>query len=77
MGKAKPGKEKPSFDPDKDRYPELEAVLSAVLASDEIPSGPIERLEVTSLASGEATARVWTPRAEEPLGLYFGPDEWS
>jgi len=37
----------------------------------ELPNGPVERLEITTLASGEATYRVWEPRADEPIGGYL------
>jgi hypothetical protein len=54
-----------------DRYPELKKVLQAVSDAQDLPEGPIERLEVTCLASGEATYRVWAARAEEPEGGYL------
>jgi hypothetical protein len=59
------------FDPDSDRYPDLSDVLRRIIASDALPSGPIERLEVTCLAGGEATCRVWPARASEPEGMYL------
>lgn len=54
-----------------DRYPKLKKVLSDLQQSDEIPDVPIDRLEVTTLANGEANARWWTARAEEPDGVHF------
>jgi hypothetical protein len=74
---AKAPSNPPKMDTDADRYPALEGVLRAVLASPEIPSGPIERVEVNCLASGEATWRVWTPKADEPEGGYFAPGDLS
>jgi hypothetical protein len=59
------------FNPNEDRYPSLRKVLHAVANHSDLPSGPVERVEVTTLASGEATARVWTARAEEPTGVYI------
>jgi hypothetical protein len=56
----------PEIDTDADRYPSLTSVLNKV--QQRMPSEVvhIERLEVTCLANGDATYRVWTPRAEEP-----------
>jgi hypothetical protein len=56
----------PEIDTDADRYPSLTSVLNKV--QHRMPSElvHIERLEVTCLANGDATFRVWAPRAEEP-----------
>ena len=59
------------IDPNEDRYPELDQVLSQARQHDDWPEGPVERIEITCLASGEATWRVWEPRAEDPLGGYI------
>ena len=61
------------FDPDADRYPSLDRVIQALKDDVDIPDGPVERVEMTFLASGEATYRVWTARAEEPAGGYLPP----
>jgi hypothetical protein len=55
-----------TIDTDADRYPDVSTVLSTV--GQRLPSGftHVERLEVTCLANGDATYRVWAPRAEEP-----------
>lgn len=58
------------FNPDSDRYPTLDQVISAIQSWEDFPTGQVERIEVFLHASGEATWRVWTPRAEEPLGGY-------
>jgi hypothetical protein len=63
------------FNPDRDRFPRFSSVLSAIQQRTDIGEAHIERLEVTALASGEATYRIWRPRAEEPEGGYFAPDE--
>jgi hypothetical protein len=60
------------MDGTQDRYPDINAVLPLVFEEEDFPVGPIERFEVTLLASGEATARVWPARAEEPVGFYYG-----
>jgi hypothetical protein len=60
-------------DYDVDRYPTFRDVLRRVLDEVEAADSPIERLEVTTLASGEATYRYWLPRAEEPEGGYLPP----
>lgn len=57
------------FDPEVDHYPELKTVFAEVLRFEELPEGPIERVEVTCLASGDATCRVWAARSEEPVGM--------
>jgi len=60
------------FDPNVDRYPDFADVLAALQEAEDLPDGPLERVEITTLASGEATCRVWTPRAEEAIGMYLG-----
>jgi len=60
-------------DPNADRYPKPKDGLRRVLDQMDVPEHPIERLEVTFLASGEATYRVWAARAEEPDGGYLPP----
>lgn len=59
------------IDTDSDRYPSFESVISAIQDHDEFQEGPVERLEITCLANGDATYRVWAPRAEEPTGGFF------
>ena len=56
------------IDTDQDRYPDFAKVLRGLLNEAEIPDGPVERIEVTTLANGEATYRVWAARAEEAVG---------
>lgn len=70
VGAMPEGDQTPS-DHNTDRYPNVEDVFALILEEEDLPPGPIERLEVTCLASGEATYRVWEPRAEEPTGGYF------
>jgi hypothetical protein len=60
-------------DTDTDRYPDLKGVVASILDDPNLPQGPVERLEVTCLASGEATYRVWAARAEDPEGGYIPP----
>jgi hypothetical protein len=60
-----------SFDPDSDRYPQLAEAFRALLQSDRIPDGPVERIEVTCLANGDITGRVWPPRAVESEGVHI------
>ena len=62
------------FDHNVDRYPNFDKAMRRIMRDAELPSGPIERLEVTFLASGEATYRVWAARAEEPDGGYLPPE---
>lgn len=59
------------LDTDQDRYPNLEQVLSR-LSQDVAKDYPVvERVEITCLASGEATYRVWRPREIDPDGGYM------
>jgi hypothetical protein len=60
-----------SFDHNQDRYPNIADVLTAMQQDDEIQQGPVERIEVNCLANGDATYRVWAPRAEEPVGGFL------
>jgi hypothetical protein len=59
------------FDATQDRYPSLDEVLSAIQAQEDLAEAQVERLEVNLQPSGEATWRVWEPRAEEPTGGYI------
>jgi len=56
---------------DTDRYPRALQGLRRVVEEANLPEGPIERLEVTFLANGDATYRVWEPRAEESVGGFL------
>jgi hypothetical protein len=65
------GKQANEIDPNTDRYPSLTTVIDIALQDEDFPQGDVERFEVTLLASGEATYRVWAVRAEEPVGGYI------
>lgn len=54
-----------------DRFPPLDKVLAAIRENPDMPEGEVERIEINCLASGDATYRVWAPRAEEPVGGYI------
>lgn len=56
---------------DVDHYPNVYDLLAHLTSAGLLPNTPVERLEVTALASGEATFRYWTPRAQEPEGGYL------
>lgn len=71
---ARPERNGGGFDPDQDRYPDLAGVLSLIGDAEDYPEGPIEKVEIICHASGDATWRVWTPRAEEPVGGYYPPE---
>lgn len=61
-----------------DRYVPIREAVVRVLQEEDMPAGACDRLEVTCLASGEVTWRVWTPSSDQPIGGYFeppGPDE--
>lgn len=62
-------------DTDQDRHPTFAKLLRRILADDTIPEGPIARMEVSTLASGEATWRVWPVGADEPIGGYYSNSE--
>lgn len=53
-------------DPETDRYPTFDQAIKAVKEHDDFPDGPVERVEIVCHASGEASWRIYTPRAEEP-----------
>lgn len=65
--------EQSTFDHNRDRYPTFDTAMQRILDEADIPYEYIERLEVTFLASGEATYRVWAPRADESDGGYLPP----
>jgi hypothetical protein len=71
MTERNPALSDPNFDHDRDRYPTVDEVLDRIRDEADLPDGPIERFELTCLASGEATYRVWSARAEEPDGGYL------
>jgi hypothetical protein len=56
-----------------DRYPDVYNVLRRILQNEPFPKGPIERLEVTTLANGEANWRVTPARAEVTEGGHLPP----
>jgi len=56
---------------DEDRYLTAQEALEKILQAEDFPEGQVERIEVTLLASGDATWRVWPARAEEPVGGYI------
>lgn len=56
------------FDPNADRYPDPRRVFPRVLEDPDYPEGDVERIEMTFLANGEATYRVWAARAEDAVG---------
>jgi len=58
-------------DHDADRYASAKRAVGAVLADGEFPEGPVERIELTLLASGEVTWRAWPARAADPVGGYY------
>lgn len=62
------------FDPDVDRHPDFNRAMRRILQEADIPDGPIERLEVFFHASGDATYRIWAPRAEDSEGGYLPPE---
>jgi hypothetical protein len=63
------------FDAEADHYPPLIDVIRAVVESENIPPDPVERFEVTLLANGQATYRVWPARAEEYEGGVFSLED--
>jgi hypothetical protein len=56
---------------DEDRYPDFNSLLRRIVAETELGDGLVGRLEVNCQANGEATYRVWSPRAEEPDGGFI------
>ena len=70
------GLEDAVFDPDSDRYPDFGQVLAKLQDDENLPEGPIERLEIACHASGDATWRVWQPRAEEYIGGFYANSDF-
>jgi hypothetical protein len=62
-------------DPESDRYPDAKKIVARVFDEEDYPDGPVERIEVTLLANGEATWRVWAARAEEARGGFYASSE--
>lgn len=57
----------------KDRYPELTKVLSAVSREVAKDAPYVVKVEVYTLASGEGSYRYWKPGDDEPTVGYFAP----
>jgi hypothetical protein len=76
MGKNRQTAQAPeSVDLTSDRHPKLEKVLAAIDADPELETLTVERIEIYANAGGDASVRVWTPRAEEPSVGYYTPDQ--
>lgn len=58
-----------------DRFPSARKALHALQQHDDFPKGPVERIEINLVASGEATYRIWEPRADEPVGGLLTRDQ--
>jgi hypothetical protein len=56
---------------DVDRFPTFHDVLTRLLDDEKFEGALIERLEITTLATGEATYRYWPPKAQEAEGGYY------
>jgi hypothetical protein len=65
-GKQVTGPTRAVADTNADRYPKITEVFAEVVSQLEDKEAPIERVEVTALANGDATYRVYPARAEEP-----------
>jgi hypothetical protein len=59
------------FDPDAEQYPTLKRVLRKIEAAPELNDTPVDRVEVSCMANGEANVRVWKAKAEEPEVLHW------
>lgn len=70
---TKASKEPQKLNTNEDRYLTFRQAIDRVLDEGDIPDEPVERLEIACLASGDATYRYWTARAEEPEGGYLPP----
>jgi hypothetical protein len=62
-------------DTDVDRYPRFSETLSRILEDEDISQMQVERIEINLFASGDATYRVWAPKAEDPEGGYLARRE--
>jgi hypothetical protein len=61
-------------DTDADRYPKLSSVLNKIQHHVASEIDHVERVEVYCFASGEASYRVWLPKAEDPEIGTFPPE---
>jgi hypothetical protein len=60
---------------DEDRYLTLREVCDKIVQEADRFGERVERVEINVFANGDATFRVWPPRAEEPDGGYLpGPE---
>lgn len=64
-------------DTDSDRYPTLRRVMWRITKESPLLDQDVERVEINLLASGEATYKVWAPRADEADGGYLAPETSS
>jgi hypothetical protein len=64
-----------AIDFSKDRFPDLDTVLARIMHDEEFPQGAVQRVEITCLASHEATWRAWPPKSDEPVGGFYNFDE--
>lgn len=72
MGKNRPANQDVSpVDSDSDHYPSLAKVLRKIGEEIASPNSPVERIEIYLYASGEASTKVWPPRADEPEVGYW------
>jgi hypothetical protein len=53
-----------------DRYPDIREVLQDVLNDPDFPEGPVDRIDIMCLGTGEATYRVWPAHSDEHLSGY-------
>lgn len=71
MTDSRRGNEDSSIDTEQDRYPPIRKVIEYALSIEDWPEGDIELFQVSGLASGEATYRVWPAKADEPVSGYL------
>jgi hypothetical protein len=67
----------PEADHNEDRFPTLTRVLQALPNQEDFPEGQVQRVQIELHASGDATYRVWEPRADEPASGYIAAEELS
>jgi hypothetical protein len=61
---------------DEDRFADANKALSALVNDDDFPDGPVERVEVSFMANGEVSWRVWEPRAEEARQGFYSAEQF-
>lgn len=59
------------FDPEADNHQDYKEVLARAEQEQDFPVSLVERVEISCLANGDATVRVWAVRSDEAIGWTY------